>query len=96
VDAGMMVLHPAAASGAAPRAVPDRTVSSAPAESFTPREREVLALVAEGLANKMIARKLGITEHTVKFHLNAILTKLGAQSRTEAVVKATRMGLLAL
>lgn len=65
-------------------------------ESFTPREREVLTLVAEGLPNKLIARRLNISEHTVKFHLNAILTKLGAQSRTEAVVRATRLGLIAL
>ncbi len=65
-------------------------------ESFTPREREVLTLVAEGLPNKIIARQLNISEHTVKFHLNAILTKLGAQSRTEAVVRATRLGLIAL
>jgi two-component system, NarL family, nitrate/nitrite response regulator NarL len=65
-------------------------------EAFTPREREVLELVAEGLPNKSIARKLSISEHTVKFHLNAILTKLGAQSRTEAVVRATRLGMIAL
>ncbi|MBE2184779.1 MAG: response regulator transcription factor [Anaerolineae bacterium] len=65
-------------------------------EAFTPREREVLSLVAEGLPNKIIARQLNISEHTVKFHLNAILTKLGAQSRTEAVVRATRLGLIAL
>lgn len=65
-------------------------------EAFTPREREVLTLVAEGLPNKIIARQLNISEHTVKFHLNAILTKLGAQSRTEAVVRATRLGLIAL
>lgn len=65
-------------------------------ETFTPREREVLELVAEGLPNKTIARRLSISEHTVKFHLNAILTKLGAQSRTEAVVRATRLGLIAL
>jgi DNA-binding NarL/FixJ family response regulator len=56
---------------------------------------EVLALLAEGLANRAIAQRLGISEHTVKFHLNAILGKLGAQSRTEAVVLAIRLGLLA-
>jgi DNA-binding NarL/FixJ family response regulator len=66
------------------------------ADAFTPREREVLALVAEGLPNKTIALRLSISEHTVKFHLNAILSKLNAQSRTEAVVRATRLGLLAL
>jgi DNA-binding NarL/FixJ family response regulator len=63
---------------------------------FTPREREVLALVAEGLPNKQIARQLHISEHTVKFHINALLTKLGAGSRTEAVVRASRLGLISL
>ena len=65
-------------------------------EALTPRELEVLQLLAEGLANKAIARQLGISEHTVKFHVNAILGKLNAQSRTEAVVRATRLGLLHL
>ena len=66
------------------------------AESLTPRELDVLELVAGGLTNKAIAGRLGISEHTVKFHLNAILGKLGAQSRTEAVVRATRLGLIVL
>lgn len=64
------------------------------AEPLTPREREVLALVAEGLPNKLIADRLGISEHTVKFHVASILSKLGAQSRTEAVTRAARLGLL--
>ena len=67
-----------------------------PSEALTPREVEVLQLLAEGLSNKMIAARLGVSEHTVKFHVNAILTKLAAQSRTEAVVRATRMGLIIL
>jgi DNA-binding NarL/FixJ family response regulator len=66
------------------------------AEQLTPREVEVLQLLAEGLANKAIAQRLGISDHTVKFHVNAIMGKLGAQSRTEAVVRATRMGLVVL
>jgi DNA-binding NarL/FixJ family response regulator len=66
------------------------------AEALTPREMEVLQLLAEGLANKMIAQQLGISDHTVKFHVNAILSKLNAQSRTEAVVRATRLGLIIL
>ena len=66
------------------------------ASDLTPREIEVLALIAEGFPNKAIASKLDISEHTVKFHVNAILTKLGAQSRTEAVTRATRQGLLLL
>jgi two-component system nitrate/nitrite response regulator NarL len=65
-------------------------------EPLTPREQEVLQLLAEGLPNKAIARHLDISDHTVKFHVNAIMGKLGAQSRTEAVVRATRLGLLLL
>jgi len=65
-------------------------------EELTPRELAVLRLVAEGLPNKTIAARLGISEHTVKFHINAILGKLGVASRTEAVVRATRLGLIFL
>jgi len=65
-------------------------------ESLTPREREVLQLLSQGLANRRIAETLGIAERTVKFHVNAILGKLGAQSRTEAVAVAMRLGLVAL
>ncbi|MCC6704763.1 MAG: response regulator transcription factor [Thermomicrobiales bacterium] len=61
---------------------------------LTPREREVLALIAEGLPNKGIARELGISEHTAKFHVGSVLGKLGASSRAEAVTLATRRGLL--
>ena len=63
---------------------------------FTPRESEVLALLAEGLSNKLIAERLKISDHTAKFHVNAILNKLGAETRTEAVVTAARRGLLML
>ncbi len=66
------------------------------AEELTPREREVMQLLAQGLSNKEIARQLGISEHTVKFHVNSILGKLNVQSRTEAVVRATRLGLVLL
>ena len=65
-------------------------------EELTKREREVLELLAEGLSNRSIAVKLEISEHTVKYHVNSILRKLGAQSRTEAVVRATRSGLILL
>lgn len=65
-------------------------------DPLTPREVEVLQLLAEGLPNKAIARRLAISEHTVKFHVNSILSKIGAQSRTEAVVKATQLGLILL
>lgn len=63
-------------------------------EPLSARELEVLRHLAEGLSNKEIARVIGVSEHTAKFHVNAILGKLGAQSRTEAVVKATRAGLI--
>ena len=67
-----------------------------PAEPLTPREIEVLELLAEGLTNKGIAARLGISDQTVKFHVASILGKLGASSRTEAVRRAVRRGLLAL
>lgn len=63
---------------------------------LTPREAEVLALMAEGLSNKLIADRLKISDHTAKFHVNSILTKLSAETRTEAVVVAARRGLLML
>lgn len=65
-------------------------------EPLTERELQVLQRMAEGLPNKQIARELTISEHTVKFHVNAILGKMQAQSRTEAVVRATRAGLILL
>jgi two-component system nitrate/nitrite response regulator NarL len=77
--------------------VPARGLGHEPlVEELTPREIEVLQLLADGLTNKAIAQRLSISEHTIKFHVNAILGKLGAQSRTEAVVRATRQGLLLL
>jgi DNA-binding NarL/FixJ family response regulator len=63
---------------------------------LTRREQQVLRLLAEGMTNKAIAQELQVSDHTVKFHVNAIMSKLDAQSRTEAVVKATRLGLLLL
>ena len=63
---------------------------------LTPRELEVLALMAQGLPNKLIAYKLGVTLHTAKFHVAQILAKLGAASRTEAVTLGARRGLITL
>ncbi len=63
---------------------------------LSPREQEVLELLSEGLSNRDIAGRLGISHHTAKFHVNAILDKLGATTRTEAVVLAARSGLLSL
>lgn len=72
----------------AAEAISDRTLSE--------RELEVLRLVATGLPNKAIAKRLDISEHTVKFHVGSILSKLDAVSRTDAVTRAARRGLLAL
>ncbi len=81
----------------APNLTPGRSLDNELlTEELSRRELEVLQLLAEGLPNKAIARELHISEHTVKFHVNAILSKLNAQSRTEAVVRATRLGLLLL
>ncbi len=63
-------------------------------EPLTERELEVLTLMAQGLTNRAIGFELDISDHTVKFHVNSLLTKLNAQSRTEAAVRATRLGLL--
>jgi NarL family two-component system response regulator YdfI len=63
-------------------------------EPLTPRETEVLAMLAEGAGNKQIATRLRISEHTVKFHVSSILAKLGAASRTEAVARGFKEGLV--
>ncbi|MDZ4864824.1 MAG: response regulator transcription factor [Gemmatimonadota bacterium] len=73
-----------------------RSGAAVPTDDLTPREREILRLLAEGLANREIAALLGLSDHTVKFHLRAVFTKLGAHSRTEAVSMAVRRGLLML
>jgi DNA-binding NarL/FixJ family response regulator len=65
-------------------------------EPLTARERDVLALVAEGLPNKAIAAALGISDQTVKFHVAAIIAKLGATNRTDAVRRAVRQGLVVI
>ena len=65
-------------------------------ESLTPREIQVLELLAEGLANKAIAERLGISDQTVKFHVASISGKLGAVNRTDAVRRAVRRGLITL
>ncbi len=64
------------------------------AEALTPREIEVLRLLAEGLANKELAARLTLSEHTIKFHVASIMGKLGANSRTEAVMLGIRHGLV--
>ena len=63
-------------------------------EPLTPREMDVLEMLAEGLSNKMIAHRLSISDHTAKFHVNSILAKLNAGTRTEAVTRGIRLGLI--
>ena len=63
---------------------------------LTPREREVLALLVEGASNKTIARRLGISVHTAKFHVGSLLDKLDATGRTDAVTHAARLGVIEL
>jgi two-component system nitrate/nitrite response regulator NarL len=90
---GLIVLDAEFAQGL--RSQPDRGMD-APVEHLTPREHEVLQWMAEGLSNKAVAQRLGVSEHTVKFHVDAILGKLGAHSRTEAVTRAARLGWIVL
>ena len=91
--AGLSVIEPqlSALLDASGRATEDSMLSP-----MTAREQEVLQQLARGQTNRAIALELGITQHTVKFHVNAIMSKLDAQSRTEAVVRATQLGLIAL
>lgn len=86
---------------AALRAVAAGLRVSMPAEAearavLTPRELEILACLGEGLSNKAVARRLGISAHTVKFHLEAVFAKLGASSRADAVARGLRGGLILL
>lgn len=91
-EAGLVLFgHPAAAASAAATGKRCRR-----ALALTEREQQVLQLVAEGLPNKRIARALGVSENTVKFHVASICAKLDAHSRTEAVTVAARNGLLLL
>ena len=87
---GLVVLHPSAleAGAATPPAHGDH--------ALTARETEILGMLAEGHANKTVASRLGISEHTVKFHVASIFEKLGVSTRTEAVTTAIRRGLLLL
>jgi len=90
--AGLMTLHPDVYRPASPATLAEATAERA----LTPREREILGMIAEGLSNRMIARRLEISTYTVKFHVAAILAKLGAASRAEAVTVGVRRGLITL
>ncbi len=93
--AGFVVLQPNDFDSLLPPApARPRAASLAPLQSLSPREIEVLRMLAEGLGNKEVAWRLGISEHTVKFHINSIFTKLDASSRTEAVTIGIRQGLI--
>jgi NarL family two-component system response regulator YdfI len=92
---GLMVSTPAFLQPLIGRAIPTAAEDFL-VEELTEREMEVLDLLAEGLANKQIALELSISEHTVKFHVSSIYTKLGATNRTEAVRIGARLGLIAL
>ncbi len=90
-SAGQTLLDPAVAARVV-ESIADRD-QVAGAESLTPREREVLRLIARGRSNKLIARELGIAEKTVKTHVGHVLAKLGVTDRTQAAVIAVRTGL---
>ncbi|GAB3625848.1 LuxR family transcriptional regulator [Pandoraea terrae] len=95
VAAGLCVLTPEILARLLPeRKAPRQTASAALIEMLTPREIDVLRMLAEGLGNKEIARHLDISDNTVKFHLSSIFGKLGASSRTEAVMQGMRHGLI--
>jgi DNA-binding CsgD family transcriptional regulator len=74
----------------------DASMHSDPDAGLTPRELQVLALLAEGASNKEIARRLGISVHTAKFHVGSVLDKLDATGRTDAVAHAARLGVIEL
>ena len=94
--AGLVVLHPAEVPAAFPTSAPASQPLAELPEPLTRREREVLQMLAAGLANKEIAARLNISDHTAKFHVAAILGKLGAATRTEAVALGIRRGLVLL
>ena len=95
VHAGNSLLQPVVTSKLLSRISRDPSAKDKP-RSMTPRERDVLGLLAQGLQNKEIADKLGITERTVKYHVGSIFSKLNVGNRTEAVAAAVRRGFIDL
>jgi DNA-binding NarL/FixJ family response regulator len=91
--AGLLAVHPDAVA-AAPAATAAPAAGGATA--LTPREHDVLEMMAEGMSNRAIAVRLKISRHTAKFHVASVLTKLGVRSRTEAVTAGVRQGLISL
>jgi DNA-binding NarL/FixJ family response regulator len=95
VRSGLTVVDTALAQQLVPP-TPIRTSNGKGRGELTERERQVVQLLSEGLSNKLIADRLGISDHTAKFHVNGVMIKLGASTRTEAVVEAMRRGLIRL
>jgi DNA-binding NarL/FixJ family response regulator len=94
VRSGLTVMDTELASSLVPNQPPPREPKGR--GELTERERQVVQLLAEGLSNKLVADRLGISDHTAKFHVNGVMMKLGASTRTEAVVEAVRRGLIKL
>jgi DNA-binding NarL/FixJ family response regulator len=93
VRSGLTVMDTQLASALVPNQPPREPKGRG---ELTERERQVVQLLAEGLSNKLIADRLGISDHTAKFHVNGVMMKLGSSTRTEAVVEAMRRGLIRL
>jgi DNA-binding NarL/FixJ family response regulator len=91
--AGLVVLHSSEVETLLKTPAINESADVLP-EALTPREIEVLRLLGEGLGNKEIASRLGVSEHTVKSHVASIMGKLGAASRTEAVMLGIRHGIV--
>jgi two-component system, NarL family, response regulator YdfI len=94
VAAGLTVLHPEGMESLLSVLPTTRPLPETPMQALTGREIEVLGMLAEGVSNKTIARRLTLSEHTVKFHISSIFSKLNASSRTEAVILGARQGLI--
>jgi DNA-binding NarL/FixJ family response regulator len=93
-EAGLVLLHPSSARNLVAVRLADFPKDEDEMEHLTAREREVLRLIGDGLGNKQIAARLGVSEHTAKFHTSSILGKLGASNRTEAVTEGIRKGII--
>ncbi|MGN6106054.1 MAG: response regulator transcription factor [Kofleriaceae bacterium] len=96
VRSGLTVIDTALAETLVPSAPVRAESNNKGRGELTERERQVVQLLTEGLSNKLIADRLGISDHTAKFHVNGVMMKLGASTRTEAVVEAMRRGLIRL
>jgi DNA-binding NarL/FixJ family response regulator len=96
VRSGLTVVDNALAAGLIASTPAPREPGKSARGELTERERQVVQLLADGRSNKLIADRLGISDHTAKFHVNGVMMKLGSSTRTEAVVEAMRRGLIQL